>query len=87
MKQEKYGSMSGHEILAMKIIMQAVVDYRAALSALARNEEDQVAKAKLAEIKCFARSQWFAMLSDVDGEALIERVEKEWYRQRKAKKL
>ena len=87
MKQERYGEMSGYEIVAMKIIVQAVVDYRTALRALSKNNQDQLAKAKMAEIKCFFRSQWFKMLTDLNGESLIERVEKEWNRKERAKKL
>ena len=54
------------ELLANAIIMQAVKDYRHTYSPQQR-----------AEIKRFFRSDWFKVLTRVDGEMIIKRLENE----------
>ena len=49
-----------YEDLANAIIIQAVKDYRGTQSPQVRNE-----------IKRFFKSQWFSMLTNVDGDKLI----------------
>lgn len=58
--------MTPYENLANAIILQAVKDYRCT-----RNAADR------AVIENFFRSDWFAMLSKLDGEALIDQLRKE----------
>ena len=50
-----------YEDLANAIIIQAVKDYRGTQSPQVRNE-----------IKRFFKSQWFSMLTNVDGDILIK---------------
>ena len=55
-----------YEDLANAIIIQAVKDYRGTQSPQVRNE-----------IKCFFKSEWFSMLTKVDGDMLIKKLERE----------
>ena len=55
-----------YEDLANAIIIQAVKDYRRTKSPQVRNE-----------IKRFFKSQWFSMLTNVDGDMLIKKLERE----------
>ena len=54
------------QMLANAIILQAVNDYRA------RSD-----KRTIGEIERFFRSEWFAMLTKLDGEALLEKLREE----------
>jgi hypothetical protein len=74
---------AGCELLINEIIMQAVKDYRKALNRKERpkgksTEEKQsfrmAAIARIQEVERFFRSQWFGMLVDMDGEALITKL-------------
>ena len=55
-----------YEELANAIIIQAVKDYRRTQSPQVRNE-----------IKRFFKSKWFSMLTNVDGDMLIKKLERE----------
>ena len=55
-----------YELLANAIIIQAVKDYRHTYSPQRR-----------AEIKRFFRSEWFRVLTRLDGEMILERLENE----------
>lgn len=55
-----------YEDLANAIIIQAVKDYR-------RTKSPQVRS----EIKHFFKSEWFSMLTNVDGDMLIKKLERE----------
>lgn len=60
-----------YENLANAIILQAVKDYRMALKCLKANPKNRTALADKDEIERFFRSQWFTVLTSVDGEMLI----------------
>ncbi len=55
-----------YEDLANAIIIQAVKDYRSTKSPQVRNE-----------IKRFFKSEWFTMLSNVDGDIILKKLESE----------
>lgn len=55
-----------YEDLANAIIIQAVKDYRRTKSPQVRNE-----------IKRFFKSEWFTMLSNVDGDVILKKLERE----------
>lgn len=55
-----------YEDLANAIIIQAVKDYRRTQSPQVRNE-----------IKRFFKSEWFSMLTNLDGDMLIKKLERE----------
>lgn len=64
------------ENLVNGIIMQAVNDYRKALSEFSsdgKSDTDVIAKCER-----FFRSEWFRVLTNVDGEYLITNIRKEY---------
>ena len=61
--------ITNYENLANAIILQAAKDYRMALKCLKANPKNRTALAD--EIERFFRSQWFTVLTSVDGEMLI----------------
>ncbi len=63
--------ITNYENFANAIILQAVKDYRMALKCLKANPKNRTARAEKDEIDRFFRSQWFKVLTSVDGEMLI----------------
>ena len=61
-----YENQENYENLANAIILQAVDDFRKSGCYQTRNS-----------IKRFFRSAWFKVLTNVDGEMLIKRLEQE----------
>ena len=66
----------GFENLANAIIVQAVKDYRKALSGVSLNSRPSACV--ITECERFFRSEWFRELTDVDGEYLIKTIRKEY---------
>lgn len=69
--------MEPHEELANAIIKQAAVDYRKALSTLQKSPKYNAALETKSECERFFRSSWFACLTTLDGETLINMIAKE----------
>ena len=69
--------ITNFENLANAIILQAVKDYRMALKCLRANPKNRTARADKDEIDRFFRSQWFKVLTSVDGEMLIRSLQME----------
>ena len=69
--------MSGYEALANAIIIQAAKDFRAAYKRTKRFPNDARAQDEVREITKFFCSQWFVMLSDVDGPTLLKKMKDE----------
>ncbi len=72
--------MSGienYENLANAIVLQAVRDYRTALRSLKLNPSNKSAKIEKENIERFFRSDWYQVLTSVDGESLIRALRKE----------
>lgn len=69
--------MTGYQSLANGIIEQAVKDYRAALKILRRHPDSKTAMATAMEVERFFRSSWYAVLTDIDPDYLIEKLRKE----------
>lgn len=69
--------ITNYENLANAIILQAVKDYRMALKSLKANPRNRDALADRNEIERFFRSQWFSVLTSVDGEMLIRSLKEE----------
>ncbi|MDO4460820.1 MAG: hypothetical protein Q4C42_12225 [Clostridia bacterium] len=65
------------EELCNAIVLQAVKDYREAKIKLSYYGRDYEAKRMLDECLRFFRSGWFGLLTDLDPEFLIERLDKE----------
>jgi hypothetical protein len=60
--------------LADAIVLRAVNDYRIALRRLAKHPENAVALSTKQEIERFFRSGWFLLLTKVDPDMLIEKL-------------
>lgn len=69
--------ITNYENLANAIILQAVRDYRMALKCLKANPRNKEALADKDEVERFFRSDWFSVLTSVDGEMLIRSLKKE----------
>ena len=69
--------MTGWEALANGIVEQAVKDYRAALKTLRRHPDSKAAMATAMEVEQFFHSDWYAALTDIDPDYLIDRLRKE----------
>lgn len=69
--------ITNYENLANAIILQAVKDYRMALKSLKANPRNRTAMADKDEIERFFRSDWFSVLTSVDGEMLIRSLQLE----------
>ena len=65
------------EELANAVILQAVEDYRRARKRLKACPDQKAAKGVLRETKRFFRSRWFAQLTDISGEQLLEKLKEE----------
>lgn len=70
-------NITKYENLANAIILQAVKDYRVALKCLKVNPRNKTAIADKDEIERFFRSDWFSVLTSVDGEMLIRSLNME----------
>ena len=66
-----------YESLANAIVLQAVADYRSALKKIKRNPKNKEAVSEALQIEKFFRSQWYQVLTSVDGEYLIRKLQKE----------
>jgi hypothetical protein len=69
--------VSGYEALANAIIIQAAKDFKAAYKRMKRFPNDGRAQEEVREITKFFCSQWFEMLSDVDGPTLLKKMKDE----------
>ena len=67
-----------YEKLASAIIIQAAKDYRSARKKLKKNRKNEEAKLMVEDLERFFRSDYFAALSDLDGPALLTKLEEEW---------
>lgn len=64
--------------LANAIVEQAVEDYRKAQARIIANPMiADHAKVELRQLERFFRSQWFEVLTDVDGQLILSRLKKE----------
>lgn len=70
--------MNGYEELANAIILQAVKDYRESLRLLSMNPNDKSAKRDQRNIERFFRSEWFSILTDLNGELLLKKLKEEF---------
>lgn len=66
-----------YERLANGIVLQAVSDYRAALKKIKRNPKNREAVDEALQIEKFFRSQWYQVLTSVNGEYLINKIRAE----------
>ena len=69
--------MNGYQALANAIILQAAKDYRDALERLRYSPDDKSAKHDKLSIEKFFRSDWFCILSNLNGELLLKKLKDE----------
>jgi hypothetical protein len=73
----KRPELDPYQELANAIVIMAAKDYRHALRIQRRNPDSQAARIKIDEIERFFRSDWYRLLTDVDGEILIKKLREE----------
>ena len=71
------GGITNYEELANAIVLQAAKDYRVALKSLRANPRNRKALSDKEEVERFFRSQWFTVLTSLDGETLIRSLNQE----------
>ncbi len=69
--------MNPYENLTNAIILQAVKDYRKALSRCCKHPEKDSYHSDKANLEQFFRSSWFSFLTDIDPEMLIRKLGEE----------
>ena len=65
------------EVLSNAIIVQAVKDYREARRRLRRRPDDKEAKASERELTRFFCSDYFSVLTRLDGPSMLQRLKEE----------
>ena len=71
--------MDPHKALANAIVKQAVIDWRKAMKCLQnhpKKKKKQNALADIVDTESFFLSEWFELLTDVDGKALLSLLRK-----------
>ncbi len=66
-----------YESLGNAIILQAVKDYRAVLRRIKHNPKNRIAIDEALLIEKFFRSQLYAVITNIDGEFLIDKLRAE----------
>ncbi|MCI9189473.1 MAG: hypothetical protein HFH84_07580 [Lachnospiraceae bacterium] len=66
-----------YERLANAVILQAVTDYRVALKKIKTYPINKDARSEALSIERFFRSGWYSMLTSVDGEYMIRKLQGE----------
>ena len=66
-----------YENLSNAIVLQAVTDYRLALKRLKKHPNNEDALETKLEVERFFRSDWYALLTSVNPEMLIAKLNKE----------
>ena len=61
---------------ANAIVVSAVMEYRSYLRKIARNENDRNSIIRIEELEDFFYSGWFGILTDLDPDYLIDRLQK-----------
>ena len=69
--------MSGYEALANAVILQALRDWRDAWRMLKAYLENFSEEQKRKAVERFFRSDWFGILTDVDGRLLLRKLQEE----------
>lgn len=66
-----------YENLAQEVILQAVKDYRTARKELKYYPKNKDTKLMIEDCERFFRSDWFGVLTSVDGQMLLRRLQEE----------
>ena len=65
------------EDLAQAIIMKAVEDYRKARRRVRHFPDQKGAQVTIREVERFFRSDWFTVLTSIDGAVLLKKLKEE----------
>ena len=77
-KKRATADLSPWQKLANAIVEQAVKDYRMEQARVKANPQNSDhAKAEVRKLERFFRSDWFEVLTDVDGRLVLSRLKKE----------
>ena len=66
-----------YENLANAIVITAAKDYRDVLRSLTRNKNNNNAKRMKEEVERFFNSDWYSVLTDLDGAFLMRKIQEE----------
>ena len=66
-----------YEELAQAIILQAVKDYRQTNKRMVIKPDDPKIQNRRAELEKFFLSSWFALLTDLNGKQLLQKLQAE----------
>ena len=69
--------MNPYQELANAIILHAVKDYRIALRRCAAHPHNRAYQSERDELERFFRSGWFGVLTNLDGEVLMKKIQDE----------
>lgn len=69
--------MDGYEMLAAAVVERAVLDYRQAQENIRTKYNVLDAQNVIRALERFFRSEWFGILSDLDGEELVEMMRRQ----------
>lgn len=72
-----FDNVEAYERLANAVVIKAAKDYRRALKKLSRNHNNLDAMSEIASIEGFFRSGWFGVLTTVDPEMLLRKLQEE----------
>lgn len=75
--KQNISNTSAYEKLANAIILQAVKDYRSTLRKLKKHPFDRLAISEKRRLERFFRSPWFGMLTSIDPELMIVKLNQE----------
>lgn len=70
-------NLDPYEEVANAIVLQATKDYRDANKKLSKGRRNQEVERVKNECLRFFRSQWFSVLTEIDAEFLIRRLDEE----------
>ena len=70
--------MNSYEMLANAIVVQAAKDYRAARRKLLKDPYSINALKTVKEVEVFFRSDWFKVLTPVDGGTILKFLKEEF---------
>ena len=67
--------MNPYDRIAERVVVQAVLDYRDTLQNLKRNSKNRACLEDKKELEEFFQSDWFCVLSDLNGKRLMKKIQ------------
>lgn len=74
---DDYGNLEPEQRLANAIIIQAAEDYRTCVRNLKINPRHKESLLMLQDCETFFKSEWYQMLTSVDGEMIMRKIREE----------